>query len=144
MVGGVPTQLINQFVDLYDERSSLRLEEDKMEEDMGRGALNRYDYKQRRRMMDRRVSEIDRTLTPVKQQLSASLGRYADMVKRIERAEAELQVIKATSADLKNQNRTGKISRDLYESLSYDLVRRKEKAEQTIDTVIINLREEIR
>ena len=144
MVAGVPTQLIGQFVDLYDERSSLRLEEDKMEEDMGRGALNRYDYKQRRRMMDRRVSEIDRALAPVKQQLSASLGRYADMIKRIERAEAELQVIKTTAADLKNQNRTGKISRDLYESLSNDLVRRKGKAEQTIDTVIINLREEIR
>ncbi len=144
MVGGVPTQLINQFVDLYDERSSLRLEEDKMEEDMGRGALNRYDYKQRRRMMDRRVSEIDRALVPVKQQLSSSLARYAEMVKRLERAEAELQVIKTTAADLKNQNRTGKISRDLYESLSNDLVRRKGKAEQTIDTVIINLREEIR
>ncbi len=144
MAGGVPTQLINQFVDLYDERSSLRLEEDKMEEDMGRGALNRYDYKQRRRMMDRRVSEIDRALTPIKQQLSSSLARYSEMVKRIERAEAELQVIKTTAADLKNQNRTGKISRDLYESLSNDLVRRKGKAEQTIDTVIINLREEIR
>ncbi len=144
MVGGVPTQLIGQFVDLYDERSSLRMEEDKMEEDMGRGALNRYDYKQRRRMMDRRVNEIDRALAPVKQQLSGSQGRYADMVKRLERAEAELQVIKTTASDLKNQNRTGKISRDLYESLSNDLVRRKGKAEQTIDTVIINLREEIR
>jgi archaellum component FlaC len=144
MVGGVPTQLIGQFVDLYDERSSLRMEEDKMEEDMSRGALNRYDYKQRRRMMDRRVSEIDRALAPVKQQLSGSLGRYADMVRRLERAEAELQVIKTTAGDLKNQNRTGKISRELYESLSNDLVRRKGKAEQTIDTVIINLREEIR
>ncbi len=95
-------------------------------------------------MMDRRVSEIDRALVPVKQQLSSSLARYAEMVKRLERAEAELQVIKTTAADLKNQNRTGKISRDLYESLSNDLVRRKGKAEQTIDTVIINLREEIR
>ncbi len=94
--------------------------------------------------MDRRVSEIDRALVPVKQQLSSSLARYAEMVKRLERAEAELQVIKTTAADLKNQNRTGKISRDLYESLSNDLVRRKGKAEQTIDTVIINLREEIR
>lgn len=94
--------------------------------------------------MDRRVNEIDRALAPVKQQLSGSLGRYSDMVKRLERAEAELQVIKTTASDLKNQNRTGKISRDLYESLSNDLVRRKGKAEQTIDTVIINLREEIR
>ncbi len=143
-MAGAPSQLIAQFVDLFDERSSLRLEEDKMEEDMNRGAMNRFDYKQRRRMMDRRMSEIDRTLAPVKQQLSSSLARYGDMIKKIERAEAELQVIKSTSADLKNQYRTGKLSKDLYESLSNDLVRRKEKAQQTIDTIVINLREEIR
>ena len=51
---------------------------------------------------------------------------------------------RTTSADLKNQYRGGKMSRDLYESLSSDLARRKEKAQQSIDTAIINLREEIR
>ena len=122
----------------------MRLESDKMEEDLARGALNRYDYKQRRRMLDRRMTEIDRSLAPVEEQLAAAQGRYSDMIKRIERAEVELNVIKTTSADLRNQNRSGKISRDLYESLNADLIRRKQKAEQTIDTVIINLREEIR
>jgi phage shock protein A len=141
---GAPSQLITKFVELYDEKSSMRLESDKMEEDLARGALNRYDYKQRRRMLDRRMTEIDRTLAPVEEQLSAAQGRYSDMIKRIERAEVELNVIKTTANDLRNQNRSGKISRDLYESLNADLVRRKQKAEQTIDTVIINLREEIR
>ena len=143
-ITGAPSQLITKFVDLYDEKSSMRLESDKMEEDLARGALNRYDYKQRRRMLDRRMTEIDRSLAPVEEQLAAAQGRYSDMIKRIERAEVELTVIKTTSADLRNQNRSGKISRDLYESLNADLVRRKQKAEQTIDTVIINLREEIR
>jgi len=141
---GAPSLLITKFVELYDEKSSMRLESDKMEEDLARGALNRYDYKQRRRMLDRRMTEIDRALAPVEEQLSAAQGRYQDMIKRIERAEVELNVIKTTSTDLRNQNRSGKISRDLYESLNADLVRRKQKAEQTIDTIIINLREEIR
>src|SRR6266571_193512 len=48
---GVPVQLITKFVDLYDEKSSMRLEGDKMEEDVARGALNRFDYKQRRRSL---------------------------------------------------------------------------------------------
>jgi hypothetical protein len=143
-IPGAPSQLITKFVELYDEKSSMRLESDKMEEDLARGALNRYDYKQRRRMLDRRMTEIDRALAPVEDQLSAAQGRYSDMIKRIERAEVELNVIKTTSADLRNQNRSGKISRDLYESLNADLVRRKQKAEQTVDTIIINLREEIR
>ncbi|OLB70841.1 hypothetical protein AUI06_05710 [archaeon 13_2_20CM_2_52_21] len=143
-IAGAPSQLITKFVELYDEKSSMRLESDKMEEDLARGALNRYDYKQRRRMLDRRMTEIDRALAPVEDQLAAAQGRYQDMIKRIERAEVELTVIKTTSADLRNQYRSGKISRDLYESLNADLVRRKQKAEQTIDTIIINLREEIR
>lgn len=143
-ITGAPSQLISKFVELYDEKSSMRLESDKMEEDLARGALNRYDYKQRRRMLDRRMSEIDKALAPVEDQLSAVQGRYQDMVKRIERAEVELNVIKTTAADLRNQYRSGKISKDLYESLNADLVRRKQKAEQTIDTIIINLREEIR
>lgn len=143
-ISGAPSQLITKFVDLYDEKSSMRLESDKMEEDLARGSLNRYDYKQRRRMLDRRMSEVDKALEPIEEQLGAAQGRYADMIKRIERAEVELNVIKTTSNDLRNQNRSGKISRDLYESLNSDLIRRKQKAEQTIDTVIINLREEIR
>jgi len=143
-ISGAPSQLITKFVDLYDEKSSMRLESDKMEEDLARGSLNRYDYKQRRRMLDRRMTEVDKALAPIEEQLAAAQGRYSDMIKRIERAEVELNVIKTTSADLRNQYRSGKISRDLYESLNADLIRRKQKAEQTIDTVIINLREEIR
>jgi archaellum component FlaC len=143
-VTGVPVQTITKFVDLYDEKSSMSMESDKMEEDVARGGLNKYDYRQRRRSLDRRMSEVDRALASVKADLAAESSRYADMTKRIERAEAELQVIRTTAADLKNQNRSGKISRDLYEQLSADLVRRKERAQQTIDTIIINLREEIR
>jgi hypothetical protein len=143
-ISGAPSQLITKFVELYDEKSSMRLESDKMEEDLTRGALNRYDYKQRRRMLDRRMTEIDRALAPLEDQLAAAQGRYSDMIKRIERAEVELNVIKTTANDLRNQYRSGKISRDLYESLNADLIRRKQRAEQTIDTIIINLREEIR
>jgi len=143
-VAGVPVQLITKFADLYDEKSSMSMESEKMEEDVGRGSLNRFDYRQRRRSLDRRMSEVDRALATVKSDLSGESQRYMDMVKKLERAEAELQVIRTTSADLKNQNRNGKISRDLYDSLNSDLIRRKEKAQQAIDTIIINLREEIR
>src|SRR5438270_12844034 len=105
----------------------MRLESDKMEEDLARGALNRYDYKQRRRMLDRRMTEIDRALAAVEEQLAAAQGRYSDMIKRSERAEVECNVIKTTSPDLRNQNRRGKITGDLYESLHADLVRRKQR-----------------
>ncbi len=143
-VGAAASQLISRFVDLYDEKSAMRLEADKMEEDLNRGAINKNDYKKRRRVIDLKNAEIDRTLLPVKEQLSASQARYQDLLRKIERAEAELQVVRSSAIDLKNQYRGARISRELYESLSSDSQRRKQRAQQAIDNIVIGLREEAR
>ena len=143
-VSGAPSELIGRFVELYDEKSAMRLEAEKMDEDLARGALNRHEYKRRRRVIDLRIAELDRTLAPVKDQLSKANPRYQDMIRRLERAEADIQVVRTTSADLRNQYRSGRIARELYESLISDLAKRKEKAQQTMDTIVINLREETR
>jgi hypothetical protein len=143
-LSGAPSELITRFVDLYDEKSAMRLEAEKMDEDLSRGALNRHDYKRRRRVIDLRIAELDKTLAPIKDQLSKANPRYQDMIKRLERAEADIQVVRTTTSDLKNQYRSGRIARELFESLTSDLARRKEKAQQTLDTIVINLREETR
>ncbi len=143
-VSGAPSELIGRFVELYDEKSAMRLEAEKMDEDLLRGALNRHEYKRRRRVIDLRIAELERTLAPIKDQLSKANPRYQDMIKRLERAEADIQVVRTTSADLRNQYRSGRIARELYESLISDLAKRKEKAQQTMDTIVINLREETR
>ena len=143
-LAGIPSELIMRFVDLSDEKSSMRLEAEKMDDDLSRGALNRHEYKRRRRVIDLRIAELDKTLAPVKDQLSKTNPRYQDMIRRLERAEADIQVVRTTSSDLKNQYRSGRIARELYESLTSDLGKRKEKAQQTLDTIVINLREETR
>ncbi len=142
--GLAPAGLIGRFVELLDEKASLRLEAEKLEEDMSRGAVNRQDFRRRRRVIDLRVSEIERQLGPVKQDLGASQARYADLVRRIDRAEAELQGVRSSMADLRNQYRGGRMARELYESLMSDLVRRKERGQQTVDNIVIGLREEAR
>src|SRR2546426_11236511 len=143
-VSGAPSELIGRFVELYDEKSAMRLEAEKMDEDLSRGALNRHEFKRRRRVIDLRIAELDKTLAPIKDQLSKANPRYQDMIKRLERAEADIQVVRTTSADLRNQYRNARIARELYESLISDLAKRKEKAQQTMDTIVINLREETR
>ena len=144
LVGGGPSDTIRKYVDLNDEKTSLRQEADRMEEDIGRGAVNRHEYKRRRRLADIRMAEIERSLGPVKSQLSNSGARYQDMVRRVERAEADLQAVRVSIADLRNQYRAGRMEKQLYESLTADLERRKIRNKQTIDTVIITLREEVR
>ena len=143
-IGHTPIQLIGRFVELYDEKSSLRLEEDKLDEDVGRGAVAKYDYKRRKRVMDLRLIELDKLLNPLQEELSGSQSRYGEMIKKMARAEAELQQVKTSIADLKNQNRSGRISRELYEQLSNDLFKRRARAQQTTDNIVIGLREEAR
>ncbi len=142
--GLAPSSLIGRFVELFDEKAALRLESEKLEDDIGRGAVSRHDFKRRKRVMDLRVSEIDRQLGPTKQELAGTQPRYGEMVKKIERAEAELQVVRSSMSDLRNQYRSGRMAKELYESLVSDLVRRKERTQQTIDNVVIGLREEAR
>src|SRR5712692_9475441 len=102
-IGHTPIQLIGRFVELYDEKSSLRLEEDKLDEDVGRGAVAKYDYKRRKRVMDLRLIELDKLLNPLQEELSGSQSRYGEMIKKMARAEAELQQVKTSIADLKNK-----------------------------------------
>jgi hypothetical protein len=144
LVRGGSAEVIRRYVDLNDEKVTLRQEADRMEEDMSRGAVNRHEYKRRRRLADIRMAELERTLGPVKNQLSNSGARYQDMVRRVERAEADLQAVRVGVADLRNQYRSGRMEKQLYESLTADLERRKIRNKQTIDNVMITLREEVR
>lgn len=144
LVAGGPVEAIRRYVDLNDEKSTLRQEADRMEEDMNRGAINRHEYKRRRRLIDIRMAEIDRSLGSVKTQLSSAGARYQEMVRRVERAEVDLQTVRTSMADLRNQYRSGRIEKSLYESLLSDLERRRIRDRQTIDNVIITLREEVR
>lgn len=143
-MGLAPSGIIGRFVDLFDEKATLRLEYEKLEEDMSRGALARHEFKRRRRMIDIRTSEIERQIGPLKQELTSSSPRYPDLLRRIEKAEAELQVVRSSMSDLRNQYRSGRIAKESFESLNSDLVRRKEKAQQTIDNIVIGFREEAR
>src|SRR5207245_10403361 len=124
LVGGGPSETIRKYIDLNDEKSTLRQEADRMEEDLSRGAVNRHEYKRRRRLADIRIAEIERSLGPVKGQLSGSGARYQDMVRRVERAEADLQAVRVNMADLRNQYRSGRMEKQLFVSLSDDLERR--------------------
>jgi hypothetical protein len=143
-VAAAPVGRILQFVESYDERTALRLELDKMEEDMARGAVSRHEYRRRSREIETRIEEIRKELQVVKTDLTAASPRYAEMIRRMERAEAELDATKASFAQLRSQYRSGKMTRQIYDSMMSDLRKRQDRARETINSAIITLREETR
>jgi hypothetical protein len=139
-----PLETIRRFVGLYDERTALRLEIDRLQEDMARGGISKHDYRRRRKDIDSRLDEINRSLGSVKQQLRSAAGRYDEMIRKLDKAEAEIDAAKASEAQVRVQYRSGKINKDVYETVLSDVRKRVARARETIESTSITLREEAR
>jgi len=140
----VPIEKIKRFVTLQDEKTGLRFELEKRSEEIVRGAISKHEYRRRRKSIEMRISELNRTLATLKSELKVVDPRYDQMIRRLEKAEAELEGLRVSDNQITTQYRSGRISKDAYESLSKDYRKRIEKARETIDTVIVTLREEAR
>jgi hypothetical protein len=140
----VPSDKLKQFVELYDGRTALRLELDKMAEDLARGALNKHEYRRRRKTIEFRTGELDRALQPLKEDLKTSSPRYGEMITRMEKAEAEIEANRLGEEHFRAQYRSGKMSKDAYERALDDLNKRIDKAREIIETSLITVREEAR
>jgi hypothetical protein len=140
----VPSDKLKQFVELYDGRTALRLELDRMAEDLARGALNKHEYRRRRKTIEFRTGELDRALQPLKEDLKASHPRYGEMITRMEKAEAEIDANRLGEEHFRTQYRSGKMSKEAYERALGDLDKRIDKAREIIETSTVTLREEAR
>ena len=140
----VPTDKLKQFVELYDGRTVLRLELDRMAEDLARGALNKHEYRRRRKTIEVRMGELDRALQPFKEDLKTSHARYGEMIMRMEKAEAEIEANRLGEDHFRAQYRSGKMSKEAYERALDDLNKRIDKARELVETSLITLREDAR
>jgi len=116
----------------------------KIGEEVSRGAITRHDYRRRSKAIENRLSELNRQLAALKSELKTIDPRYDQIARRLERAESEIDALRASEIQMTNQYRTGRISKDVYESLTRDLRKRMEKAKETVDSIIVTLREETR
>jgi hypothetical protein len=140
----IPVERVRDFVELYDEKMGLTIELERMGEDLERGGMTKHDYRRRRKVIDARLDELGKALNTAKTSLSAVHSRYEDMIRRLERSEAEIDATKVSEQQIRNQYRGGKITRETYETVLYDLAKRIDRARQNIETTIVTLREEAR
>ena len=140
----VPTESLKEFVELYDGRTALRNELERMTEDLTRGALNKHEYRRRRKTIELRMSEMDRALQPLRQELKAFHPRYNEILLRMEKAEGEIDTSRLSEDHFRSQYRTGRISKEAFEIELRDLNRRADKAKEVIETSLVTLREEAR
>jgi len=140
----IPVEKLREFVGLYDERISLTRELVVMEEDVARGSLVKHEFRRRRKVMDLRLDDVNRSLMQVKAEIRVMSQHYDELIRRIDRAEAEIESSRGSLNQVRGQYRAGKYTRETYDSMTNDLSKRIDRAESTVETILITLREDAR
>jgi hypothetical protein len=140
----VPVEKLREFVGLYDERISLSRELVAMEDEVARGGMVKHEFRRRSKVMELRLDEINKSLMAVKAEIREISQHYDELIRRIDRAEAEIQVCRGSLNQVRGQYRSGRITRETYDSVTNDLTKRIDRAEETVETILITLREEAR
>ena len=135
---------IRTFVSAYEEKRKIILEIKSLEARVRKGRIPRRRYKVRRKTLETRLNALSRNLSDLKEKLRAVGGRYRDLMRQLEVAETEINEVEANIESIEARHRRGELSLGAYRKLLADYKRRKEKAETTIDGILIRLREEIR
>ncbi len=140
----IPVERLREFVGLYDERLALSREILSMEEEVNRGGLVKHEYRRRRKVIDLRLDEVNKLLMGVKSEIRGISPRLDELIRKIDKSEAEAAASRASLDQVRVQYRTGKLTKETYETVARDISKRIDKSEETVETVLITLREEAR
>jgi len=140
----IPSDALRGFLEAYEERRKILSELDSVERQAQRGRLPRRRYRARRRTLEGRLSTLSRELTGLRDRMRGAGPMYADMVHTIEVAETQLEEAKAAIERTEARFRRKEISSEAHRRLLEEYHRRRDRAETTIEGLLLRLREETR
>ncbi|MCK5562896.1 hypothetical protein KAI30_01890, partial [Candidatus Bathyarchaeota archaeon] len=115
----IPTILVRpeelkSYVDAYEQKRRNFSELETLEERARKRKIPRRRYKVRKRALESRLSVLSRDLARLGEKLQTASPKYADMMRQIEIAEAELEGIEAGIRRTETRYRRGEISTAAY------------------------------
>ena len=140
----VSPEALKGFVDTYERKTSAIRELETLEQQVRKRKIPRRRYKMRKKALEGRLSVLSKDLSDMNEEIRKAGSRYANTMRQIEVAETELQETEAAIRRIELRYRRREISKETYRKLLEEYNRRKERAETTIDGVLLRLREEIR
>jgi hypothetical protein len=141
---GLSPDHVRAFTDRYSEKTRLTSELKVLEERAQKGKIPRRRYKVQRRNLEVRLDTISKNLAELKRTFRSAGGVYADLVRQLDAAEVELVEVETNTRTSEVRHRRGELPLEAYKKSLADYQRRKEKAEATINGILLRLREEIR
>jgi hypothetical protein len=141
---GLTSDHVKAFTDGYSEKTRLNSELKALEERAQKGKIPRRRYKVQRSTLEVRLDTIAKNLAELKRTFRSAGGVYADLVRQLDSAEVELVEVETNTRTSEVRHRRGELPLEAYKKALADYQRRKEKAEASINGILLRLREEIR
>ena len=135
---------IKSFINAYEEKRKIVSDLKSLETRVRRGKIPRRRYKVQRKTLETRLNSLSKNLAEYKERMRAAGGLYADLMRQLEVAETEINEVEASSRSIEARHSRGELSLEAYRKLMADYQHRKERAETTINGILLRLREETR
>jgi hypothetical protein len=135
-------ETLQSFVKAYEEKRKIMTEMKSLEVAVSRGRIPRRSYKVQKKTLEIRLEALERDLSELKLKIRSAGGRYADLMRQLEVAETEIHEVEGDIQSIEARHRRGELSLEAYRRLLEEYQRRREKAEATINGVLLRLREE--
>lgn len=138
------TDNIRAFTDAYEEKKQLKAELKAMDIRAQKGKIPRGQYKAQRKRVELRIEALGRAIEKLKVLFRSSGSSYADIARQIDSAEENLSEAEENIHSLELRQKNGEISLETYKEEVSDYQKQKEKAESSINGILLRLREKTR
>ena len=133
----VVTEDVLSFVKFYEEKLRVRRQVARLEEDYRAGKISRIQYRTRLSRLRRRIAELDRMIESRKP--SVRSAGYSEELNLIEEAEADISICDVGLRELRSRYRAGRVSRQVYERLSSEYIKRMRRSEGRIRRILASM-----
>jgi hypothetical protein len=135
---------IREFADSYEDKKRLKAEMRSLDMRAQKGKIPRRQYKVQRRAVEFRLETLSRNTSRMKETLRSQGSAYSDLIKQLDSAEEDLAEAEDNIKNLEDQQSRGEISIEAYKRTFEGYQKRRDKAESTLNGILLRLREKAR
>jgi hypothetical protein len=136
-------ELIQKFLDDYELRTELVKEQEGLDEKVQKGRIPRSQYKNQKKALTSRIEGLTHSISGAEGIFRYSSPDLADLMEQLEQTEADLEEATEQVKTLELQRKSGEINIEQYKENIGDAQQDKEKAESTLNGILLQLREKI-
>ena len=135
---------LREFTDSYEDKKRLNSELRSLDVRAQKGKIPRRQYKVQRSAIEGRIGTISRNANKMKEALRSTGSGYSDLVKQLDSAEEDLSEAEQDIKNLEDQQSRGEISLEAYKRTIGDYQKHRDKAESSLNGILLRLREKAR